>query len=71
MSLETPIKIRMLQRKLYLKAKAEPACRFYLLYGKICREDVLAHGYALAKANQGAPGVAVPAQREMGSWRSP
>jgi RNA-directed DNA polymerase len=57
MSLETPIKIRMLQRKLYLKAKAEPAYRFYLLYDKICREDVLAHGYALAKANQGAPGV--------------
>jgi len=29
MSLETPIQIRTLQRKLYLKAKAEPACRFY------------------------------------------
>jgi len=57
MSLETPMKIRMLQRKLYLKAKAEPAYRFYLLYDKICREDVLAHAYALAKANQGAPGV--------------
>lgn len=57
MSLETPLKIRMLQRKLYLKAKAEPAYRFYLLYDKIYREDVLAHAYALAKANQGAPGV--------------
>ena len=57
MSLETPLKIRMLQRKLYLKAKAEPSYRFYLLYDKIYREDVLAHAYELAKANQGAPGV--------------
>jgi len=57
MSLETPIKIRMLQRKLYLKAKAEPNYRFYLLYDKIYRDDVLAHAYELAKANKGAPGV--------------
>jgi len=57
MSLETPFKIRMLQRKLYLKAKAEPDYRFYLLYDKMYREDVLAHAYDLAKANQGAPGV--------------
>jgi RNA-directed DNA polymerase len=57
MSLETPEKIRTLQRKLYCKAKAEPAYRFYLLYDKICREDVLRHAYALARANAGAPGV--------------
>ncbi len=57
MSLETPFKIRMLQRKLYLKAKAEPDYRFYLLYDKIYREDVMAHAYAVAKANKGAPGV--------------
>src|ERR1039458_8760232 len=57
MSLETSEKIRTLQRKLYRKAKAEPAFRFYVLYDKICREDILCHAYALACANAGAPGV--------------
>jgi RNA-directed DNA polymerase len=57
MSLTTPDNIRTLQRKLYLKAKAEPTYRFYLLYDKVYRADILRHAYDLARANKGAPGV--------------
>src|ERR1700687_485779 len=57
MSLATPERIRSLQRKLYCKAKAEPAYRFYILYDKIHREDILRHAYDLARANAGAAGV--------------
>ena len=57
MSLITPDLIRTLQRKLYLKAKAEPEFRFHQLYDKVWRPDILAHAYALARSNAGAPGV--------------
>ena len=57
MSLETPDKIRTLQRKLYRKAKEEPDYRFYLLYDKIYREDILYYAYELVKFNRGAAGM--------------
>jgi len=57
MSLATPNKIRTLQRKLYAKAKQEPAFRFYALYDKVCRADILGHAYHLVRSNRGAPGI--------------
>jgi RNA-directed DNA polymerase len=56
-NLSTPGSVQKLQTALHAKAKAEPGYRFYALYDKISREDILAHAYAQCRANKGAPGV--------------
>jgi hypothetical protein len=56
-NLSTPNSVQKLQTALHAKAKAEPGYRFYALYDKLSRADILAHAYALCRSNQGAPGV--------------
>jgi RNA-directed DNA polymerase len=55
-TLETPARIRDLQRALYRRAKKDAHFRAYAIYDKVHRADILAHAYACAKANGGAPG---------------
>ena len=56
-SLSTPKSVQKLQMALHAKAKAEAGYRFYALYDKISREDILAHAWAQCRSNKGAPGV--------------
>ena len=56
-NLATPGSVQKLQTALHAKAKAAPGYRFYALYDKIYREDILAHAYAQCRSNQGAAGV--------------
>ena len=56
-NLSTPNSVQKLQTALHAKAKTEAGYRFYALYDKIHREDVLAHAYAQCRSNKGAPGV--------------
>lgn len=57
MRLQTPPKVEKLRKALHGKAKAEPEYRFYVLYDKVYRADIVAHAYALCRANGGAAGV--------------
>ena len=54
---KAPIKLRDLRRKIYVKAKAEPEWRFWGLYGHVCKLETLREAYALAKRNDGSPGI--------------
>jgi len=56
-NLATPNSVQKLQMALHAKAKAEAGYRFYALYDKISREDILAHAWAQCRSNKGAPGV--------------
>jgi len=56
-SLRTPTKVEKLQQALHAKAKAEAEFRFYQLYDKVYRADVLTHAYRRCRANGGAAGV--------------
>ena len=56
-NLSTPKSVQKLQTALHAKAKAEAGYRFYALYDKIHREDILAHAWAQCRSNKGAPGV--------------
>ena len=54
---KAPIKLRDLRRRIYVKAKAEPEWRFWGLYGHVCKLETLREAYALAKRNDGSPGI--------------
>jgi len=54
--IKTPITLQDLQRRIYTKAKADPSWRFWGLYVHLCKRETLCAAYAVAKANDGAPG---------------
>ena len=54
---KTPISVQDLRRSLYIKAKAEPAWRFWGLYVHICKVETLREAYRMAEQNDGAPGI--------------
>ncbi|MCG2758395.1 MAG: hypothetical protein L6263_08175, partial [Desulfobacteraceae bacterium] len=59
----TPSSIRTLQRKLYRKAKQEPSFRFYSLYDKAYRADILNQAWRLVQGNEGKEWVTAHALR--------
>jgi RNA-directed DNA polymerase len=54
---KAPIRLQDLRRSLYIKAKAERACRFWGLYVHVCKMETLREAYRTAKSNNGAPGI--------------
>src|SRR5260221_14345174 len=55
--IKTPISLQDLRRRIYVKAKAEPTCRFWGLYVHICKMETLQEAYQMPKSNNGAPGI--------------
>src|SRR5215469_5689906 len=55
--IKAPVSLQDLRRRLYIKAKAEPAWRFWGLYVHVCKIETLREAYEMAKSNDGAPGV--------------
>jgi RNA-directed DNA polymerase len=55
--IKTPINLQDLRRKIYTKAKADTAWRFWGLYVHVCKMETLREAYLLAKKNNGAPGI--------------
>jgi RNA-directed DNA polymerase len=55
--IKAPINLQDLRRSLYVKAKAEPAWRFWGLYIHVCKMETLHEAYRMAKSNNGAPGI--------------
>ncbi len=55
--IKVPVSLQDLRRRIYVKAKAEPSWRFWGLYVHVCKRETLREAYALAKRNDGAPGI--------------
>jgi RNA-directed DNA polymerase len=55
--IKAPVSLQDLRRRLYIKAKAEAAWRFWGLYVHVCKMETLQEAYEMAKSNNGAPGV--------------
>ena len=55
--IKAPVDLQDLRRKLYVKAKVEPSWRFWGIYVHVCKMETLQAAYALARANNGAPGI--------------
>ena len=68
MSLTTPESVWKLQGALHAKAKGDPSYRFYALYDKVCRKDVLWHAWRCCRANGGAAGVDGESFEQIEAW---